>query len=97
MKRNRYTQEFKHQIVQEAAEVGNTAQVARRHDLNLKMVYQWVSSPNIAIGRLRPPEQKKWQLTRQLRKSFVQSRRRTTRLSDFLAKKTWKSKSCVNL
>lgn len=59
MKRNRYTQEFKQQIVQEAEEVGNTAQVARRHDLNLKMVYQWVKQSKHRDWQVTPAGAKK--------------------------------------
>ena len=59
MKRNRYTQEFKQQIVQETAEVGNTAQVARRHDLNPKMVYQWIKQSKHRDWQTTPTGAKK--------------------------------------
>ena len=59
MKRNRYTQEFKQQIVQEVAEVGNAAQVARRHELNPKMVYQWVKQSKHRDLQATPAEGKK--------------------------------------
>lgn len=59
MKRNRYTQEFKQQIVREVAEVGNAAQVARRHELNPKMVYQWVKQSKHRDWQATPAEGKK--------------------------------------
>jgi len=43
MKRNRYTVEFKQQVVREVQEVGNAAQVARRYDLNPPLIYRWMS------------------------------------------------------
>jgi transposase-like protein len=41
MKRKRYTIEFKQQVVKEAQEVGNAAQVARRHGITPKQIYDW--------------------------------------------------------
>lgn len=42
MKRKRYSQEFKDQVVKECLEVGNAAIVARKHDLSSNMVSRWV-------------------------------------------------------
>jgi transposase-like protein len=42
MKRNRYNVEFKQQVVREVQEVGNAAQVARRHELSPNLVYRWM-------------------------------------------------------
>lgn len=42
MNRKRYTQEFKLSVVKEALEVGNAAQVARRHDITANLVYRWI-------------------------------------------------------
>lgn len=42
MKRQRYSQEFKDQVVKESLEVGNAAIVARKHDLSTNMVSRWV-------------------------------------------------------
>lgn len=49
MKRKRYSQEFKDQVIKESMEVGNSAIVARKHDLSPNMVSRWVrehSKPN---------------------------------------------------
>lgn len=43
MQRKRYTLEFKEQILKEVREVGNAAQVARRHGIVPKVVYNWMS------------------------------------------------------
>lgn len=42
MQRKKYSQEFKKQVVKESLEVGNTAIVARKHDLSANMVSRWV-------------------------------------------------------
>ncbi|RNB45574.1 hypothetical protein EB820_25650, partial [Brevibacillus agri] len=42
MQRRRYSIEFKQQLIQEAHEVGNASQVARRHGIDLKMLYRWI-------------------------------------------------------
>jgi transposase-like protein len=42
MKRKRYTQEFKDQVIKESLEVGNANIVARKHDLSANMVSRWV-------------------------------------------------------
>ncbi len=40
MQRKRYSLEFKQQLVQEAKEAGNASQVARRHGIDVKMLYR---------------------------------------------------------
>lgn len=53
MKRKRYTQEFKDQVVKESLEVGNAAIVARKHDLSPHMVNRWVrehKNPNRIVA-----------------------------------------------
>ncbi|WDL96629.1 transposase [Alicyclobacillus sp. ALC3] len=43
MQRKRYAMEFKQQVLQEVREVGNAAQVARRHGLTPKVLYDWMN------------------------------------------------------
>lgn len=43
MKGKRYTKEFKEMVIQEANEVNDVAQVARRHELDPKTIYRWRS------------------------------------------------------
>lgn len=42
MRRTRYSEEFKIQVVKEATETGKPSVVARRYDLNANMVGRWV-------------------------------------------------------
>lgn len=42
MRRKRYTQEFKDQVIKEALETGNSAIVARRYELSGSLVARWV-------------------------------------------------------
>ena len=41
MKGKVYTKEFKEMILQETNETNDVAQVARRHDLSTKTIYNW--------------------------------------------------------
>ena len=41
VKRNRYSKEFKNQIVREAREVGNAVPVAKKHGIDVKLIYRW--------------------------------------------------------
>jgi len=41
MKGKVYTKEFKEMILQEVTESNDVAQVARRHDLSTKTIYNW--------------------------------------------------------
>jgi transposase-like protein len=42
LQRNRYSEEFKEQIARECQQVGNTAVVARRHEISAKTAANWV-------------------------------------------------------
>ena len=44
MKKKRYDQEFKEQIIRECQEVGNTALVARRHGISKNTVHSWIQA-----------------------------------------------------
>jgi len=59
MERQRYTMEFKQQLIQEAHEVGNASQVARRHNLNPKLLYRWMKSATHADWKETGPHAKK--------------------------------------
>ncbi|GAC42367.1 Na+/H+ and K+/H+ antiporter [Paenibacillus popilliae ATCC 14706] len=54
--------EFKQQVIQEAKEVGNAAQVARRHNLNAKMLYRMLDE----MDMLQPQRRKRIQHPRRL-------------------------------
>lgn len=42
MTKKTYTPEFRNQIIKEALETGNSALVARRHDMNQNIVNRWL-------------------------------------------------------
>jgi transposase-like protein len=42
MKRQRYSNEFKVQVVKEALEVGNQSAVARRYEIANNVLYRWI-------------------------------------------------------
>ncbi|AZR73921.1 transposase [Anoxybacter fermentans] len=44
MKRKKYSDEFKQQIIEECRLVGNIALVARRHEISRQTVYSWIKS-----------------------------------------------------
>ena len=44
MKKKRYEQEFKAQIIRECQEVGNAALVARRHGISKNTVHSWLQA-----------------------------------------------------
>ncbi len=49
----RYSQDFKEQVVKECREVGNAALVARRHNLSKNTVHTWLKTSR-AIGSTTP-------------------------------------------
>ncbi|WP_412679082.1 transposase [Brevibacillus parabrevis] len=55
MQRKRYPIEFKQQLVQEA---GNASQVARRHGIDVKMLYRWIRDSKHADWQNTPAEAK---------------------------------------
>lgn len=44
MRRNKYSDELKIQVVKEAMETGNASIVARRHDISPSLVNRWVGN-----------------------------------------------------
>ena len=42
MGKRKYSDELKQQIIKECREIGNTALVARRHDISSNTVYSWL-------------------------------------------------------
>ena len=53
LQRNRYSEEFKEQIVGECQQVGNIAVVARRHEISAKTAANWVRAAK-ARGSVSP-------------------------------------------
>lgn len=59
MQRKSYSLEFKQQVIQEAKEVGNASQVARRHGLSPKQVYDWMKQSKHSGWHNSKPDAKK--------------------------------------
>ncbi|MBW7452421.1 transposase, partial [Paenibacillus sepulcri] len=55
MQRRRFTIEFKQQLIQEASEIGNASQVARRHGVDPKMLYRWIKQTEHADWKNTDP------------------------------------------
>ncbi|MTV49080.1 transposase [Heliobacillus mobilis] len=59
MGRSRYPKEFKEQLIQEAQEVGNASQVARRHGIDPKLLHYWMKESKHKSFQEAPTEAKK--------------------------------------
>lgn len=59
MKGKVYTKEFKEMILQEAKESNDVAQVARRHDLSTKTIYNWRKQSTHKAWEVTNPNAKK--------------------------------------
>ena len=72
MKRNKYSDELKEQVVYECKQIGNTALVARCHGISKHTVYAWIrkAKKNGSIRSL--PKNKK--------KEYHEIKRRVTKL-----------------
>lgn len=42
VERKRYPKEFKDQVLRETQEVGNAVPVAKKHGINVKVIYRWI-------------------------------------------------------
>ena len=61
MKGKVYTKEFKDMVLQEVNETNDVAQVARRHDLSTKTIYNWRKQAGHKAWSVTEPTAKKWQ------------------------------------
>ena len=59
MQRKSYSVEFKQQLIQEAQEVGNASQVARKHGIDGKMLSRWIRQSKQTNWKQTNPEAKK--------------------------------------
>lgn len=59
MDRRRYTQEFKQQVILEAQETGNAAQVAREHKISPNLLYTWIKKSKHREWKQAHPDAKK--------------------------------------
>jgi transposase-like protein len=58
MKRSKYDDNFKEEILNECREVGNASMVARRHDISRDTVYGWIKASK-KRGSVSPLPRKK--------------------------------------
>lgn len=59
MKGKTYTKEFKEMVLQEVNESNDVAQVARRHELSTKTIYNWRKQSSHAAWKATDPSAKK--------------------------------------
>ncbi len=59
MQRKSYSIEFKQQLIQEAQEVGNASQVARKHGIDGKMLSRWIRQSRQTNWKQANPESRK--------------------------------------
>jgi len=59
VKRNRYSKEFKDQVLKEAQEVGNSVLVAKKHGIDVKLIYRWAKEAGHKAWEQTPGEAKK--------------------------------------
>lgn len=86
MKKKRYDQEFKEQIVRECQEVGNAALVARRHGISKNTVHSWLQASK-RNGSVVPLPKNKEQRLKEAEKSLETLGRENDQLKRIVAEK----------
>lgn len=94
MQRKRYTMEFKQQVPQEAMEVGNIAQVARRYGLVPKIVYDWIKKSNHQGWQITSTDAKKVSTYVPSLNEFKELETENNKLKKILGEKIWRSRFC---
>ena len=87
MKRNRYSKEFKDQILKEAQEVGNSVPVAKKHGINVKLIYRWAKETEHKAWEQAPNESKKIVEYLPSPKEFRQLEEENAKLKELLGEK----------
>ncbi|MTV51078.1 transposase [Heliobacillus mobilis] len=87
MTRKQYPKEFKEQVIQEARECGNIAQVARRHEVHVNMLYRWIQQSKHKSWQDAPEDAKKVSAYVPSPKEFVQLESENDRLKQLLGEK----------
>lgn len=59
VKRKRYSKEFKDQVLKEAQEVGNSVPVAKKHGIDVKIIYRWAKEAEHKAWEHAPGEARK--------------------------------------
>jgi transposase len=87
MERKRYSIEFKQQLIQEAQEVGNASQVARKHGIDGKMLLRWIRESKQTNWKKSNPESKKIAAYTPTPKEFVELEHENDKLKKLLGEK----------
>lgn len=91
MKRRRYTEEFKQQVVKEAKETRNAALVARNHDLSPSLVAKWIRETDYPIPKGIPMTKENKEIIKEnilLKKLLAEKELQNAILQDLLKKTT---------
>ena len=87
MQRKSYSIEFKQQLIQEALEVGNASQVARRHEIDGKMLSRWIRQSKQTDWKKTAPEAKKITAYTPSSKEFQELEHENDKLKKLLGEK----------
>jgi len=87
MKSKRYPKEFKDQLIQEAQEIGNVLQVAKRHEISPKTLYGWLSQSKHKAWQHTNGEAKKTAVYMPSHQEFKQLEKENDKLKKLLGEK----------
>jgi len=59
VERKRYPKELKDQVIREVQEVGNAVPVAKKHGINVKVIYRWLKESKHKAWANTPSDAKK--------------------------------------
>jgi len=91
LKRQRYTEEFKQQVVKEAKETHNASLVARNHNLSPSLVAKWIRETDYPVPKGIPLTKETKELVKQnimLKKLLGEKELENAILQDLLKKTT---------
>ena len=91
MKRRRYPEEFKQQVIKEAKETRNTSLVARNHDLSPSLVAKWIRETDYPIPKDIPMTKENKEIIKEnilLKKLLAEKELQNAILQDLLKKTT---------
>ena len=87
MERKRYPKEYKDQLIKEALEIGNAIQVAKRHEINVKILYRWISESKHKAWQHTKSDAKKTAVYVPSHQEFKQLEKENDKLKQILGEK----------
>ncbi|WP_027365977.1 transposase [Desulfotruncus alcoholivorax] len=87
MQRKRYPKEYKDQLIKEALEIGNAIQVAKRHEINVKTLYRWISESKHKAWQHTKGDAKKTTVYVPSHQEFKQLEKENDKLKQILGEK----------